>query len=140
MNGGIAIHFISYPSLTLAYSHSQAVAINTDTEIHDNPDLQQTSPFPPVSIERLNTSAHNFQKLMRQADLLISKIVTSNEFAFELMEAAQLSNQKKVEKLILSTGISLKLETNYTPTGILIDLDNSEDGGGCCNLLMSLKW
>ena len=78
---------------------------------------------------------------MKQADLLVNKIVNSNEFAFELMDAAQLSNTKKVEELILSTGITIKLKTNYTPTGILIDLDNSEDDeGGCCQLRMALKW
>jgi hypothetical protein len=88
----------------------------------------------------LNTSAKKFQELTKQANLLAGKIVNSKEFAHELMEAAQLSNTKKVEELILSTGITLKIKTYFNPTGIRIELNNSENEVVCCNLLMTLKW
>ncbi|MBO0586855.1 hypothetical protein I2484_06030 [Sporosarcina sp. E16_8] len=77
---------------------------------------------------------------MKQADLLAGKIVNSKEFAHELMEAAQLSNTKKVEDLIVSTGITLKIKTYFSPTGIRIELNNDESAGDCCHLLMTLKW
>jgi hypothetical protein len=88
----------------------------------------------------LNTSAKKFQELTKQANLLAGKIVNSKEFAHELMEAAQLSNTKMVEELILSTGITLKIKTYLNPTGIRIELNNSENEVVCCNLLMTLKW
>ncbi|KAA0967007.1 hypothetical protein FQ087_05655 [Sporosarcina sp. ANT_H38] len=77
---------------------------------------------------------------MKQADLLAGKIVNSKEFAHDLMEAAQLSNTKKVDELILSTGITLKIKTYFSPTGIRIELTNAGNEGSCCNLLMTLKW
>ena len=77
---------------------------------------------------------------MGEARLLIDKIVSTPEFATELMDAAQLSNQKRVEELIASTGVKVKVETTYTPSGIQIEFDNSELGGGCCKLEIGLLW
>lgn len=78
---------------------------------------------------------------MKQADLLAVKIVDSDEFAISLMDAAQHSNTVKVQKLVLSTGITSKVETKFTPSGIRIKLDNSvEEHDDCCNLIMSLHW
>ena len=120
---------------------SQNVVINSQANNQNTAPSKQPSPFPPVDTKRLHTSAQRFQKLMKEADLLIDNIVNSDEFTFELMNAAQLSNTKKVEELILSTGITLKLKTSFTPTGILIDLDNTEgEVGGCCQLRMALRW
>lgn len=102
--------------------------------------ISPPSPFPSINTQVLNTSAQRFQELLKQADLLASKIVSSKEFAHELMEAAQLSNTKKVEELITSTGITLKIKTYFSPTGIRVELYSVESGGDCCNLLMILKW
>ncbi|QUW23847.1 hypothetical protein JSQ81_01860 [Sporosarcina sp. Marseille-Q4063] len=77
---------------------------------------------------------------MQQANKLVEKISTSEEFAYELMNEAQLSNTKKVGELIKSTGITIKVETSFTPTGIHIKLDNSEVQGRCCQLAMLLHW
>lgn len=77
---------------------------------------------------------------MEQASLLINKIIQSNSFAFDLMNAAQQSNQQKVDELIHATGISIDVKTKFTPSGIQITLDNSEMEGGCCKLLIALRW
>ncbi len=77
---------------------------------------------------------------MRQANKLVEKISTSKEFAYELMNEAQLSNAAKVEELIKSTGITMKVEISFTPTGIQIKLDNAEIQGRCCQLVMLLHW
>ncbi len=77
---------------------------------------------------------------MKEANKLVEKISTSKEFAYELMNEAQLSNADKVEELIKSTGITLKVETSFTPTGIRIKLDNAEIPGRCCQLAMLLHW
>ena len=102
--------------------------------------LKPPSAFPTINTQVLNTSAQRFQELLKQANLLADKIVNSKEFAHELMEAAQLSNTKKVEELIVSTGITIKIKTYFTPTGIRIELKNDGNTGDCCHLLMSLKW
>lgn len=96
--------------------------------------------FPPVDIKGLTYSARQFQRLMEQASLLINKIIQSNSFAFDLMNAAQQSNQQKVDELIHATGISIDVKTKFTPSGIQITLDNSEMEGGCCKLLIALRW
>ena len=131
------MHYISYPSLADPYFHPPMKATNSKVA---NMVLKHETSFPPVNTKRLNTSAQRFQELMRQAELLIDRIANSNEFSYELMTAAQLSQTKKVDELILSTGITLKVETIYTPSGIHINLKNSEDGAGCCDLLMTLHW
>jgi hypothetical protein len=119
------LHYVYYSSLT---SHPQTQA------------AVDPSPFPPVDPKLLNISAHKFQELMKQAFKLVEKISTSQEFAYELMNEAQLSNAAKVEELIKSTGITMKVETTFTPTGIRIKLDNSELQGRCCQLAMLLHW
>lgn len=101
------------------------------------PDYRQ---FPPVDVGGLTYSAQQFQKLMEQAGLLINTINRSHQFAIELMNAAQVSDRKKVIDLIRSTGITIKMETKFTPSGIQITLDNSEMEGGCCKLLIALRW
>jgi len=73
---------------------------------------------------------------MQQAQLLTDKIDESEQFAHDLMNAAQLSNKTEVEKLIASTGITIKFETNYTPDGIRIIFTDSD----CCKLTLNLTW
>ena len=109
-------------------------------QVYNNKSLQLQTQFPPVNTKQLHSSAENFQVIMREARLLIDKIVSTPSFAFELMDAAQLSNQKKVDELIVSTGITIKAETTFSPTGIQIEFDNSKMGAGCCKLDLSLLW
>jgi len=73
---------------------------------------------------------------MQQAQLLTDKIDSSQQFAHDLKNAAQLSNKTEVEKLITSTGITTKFETNYTPDNIRIVFTDSE----CCKLSLVLNW
>lgn len=73
---------------------------------------------------------------MQQAQLLTDKIENSQQFAHDLMNAAQLSNKAEVEKLISSTGITMKFETNYTPDSFRIRLIDN----GCCGVILNLNW
>lgn len=101
---------------------------------------QQQNQYPPVNIQLLDKSARKFQALMKQADLLIEKIINSSSFARELMTAAQLSDQNRVDQLIKSTGITIDVTTTFTPSGIHIVLDNSDSEGDCCKMLIALRW
>ena len=119
------------------YPHWEAY---NHTQFHSPVSLDLKSQFPPIDTKRLHSSAEKFLEIMGEARLLIDKIVSTPEFATELMDAAQLSNQKRVEELIASTGVKVKVETTYTPSGIQIEFDNSELGGGCCKLEIGLLW
>ncbi|WP_255452156.1 hypothetical protein GGGNBK_12190 [Sporosarcina sp. ANT_H38] len=131
------MHYYPYPQWVYPYSDPRWLFNNN---LQPQTVLSPPNPFPSINTQVLNTSAHSFQELLKQADLLAGKIVNSKEFAHDLMEAAQLSNTKKVDELILSTGITLKIKTYFSPTGIRIELTNAGNEGSCCNLLMTLKW
>jgi len=73
---------------------------------------------------------------MQQVQLLTDKIDESEQFAHNLMDAAQKSNKSEVERLITSTGITTKFETNYTPDNIRIVFTDSD----CCKLSLVLSW
>lgn len=94
------------------------------------------SSFPPVNTHKLKLSAKSIQSIMQQSQLLTSKIAESEQFAHDLMSAAQLSNKAEVDKLIASTGITIKFETKYTPDGIQIRFTEH----ACCGLTLILDW
>ncbi len=94
------------------------------------------NPFPPVNTNKLKTSAKRIKVIMQQAQLLTDKIDESDQFAHDLMNAAQQSNRTEVEKLIASTGVTVKFETNYTPDGFRITFIESN----CCKLTLIFGW
>jgi len=100
------------------------------------PDPTNRNPFPSINTVKLKTSAKRIKIIMQQAQLLTDKIDESEQFAHDLMNAAQLSNKTEVEKLITSTGVTIKFETTYTPDGIRIIFTDS----GCCKLTLALSW
>ncbi|MCJ7839436.1 hypothetical protein MUB24_00650 [Lederbergia sp. NSJ-179] len=96
--------------------------------------------YPAIKTEKLHQSAQKIQALMSQASLLVNKIHSSSTFAHELMDAAQKSNEKKVNELIRSTGLSIPFKSRFNPDGIVFELTNSENGKGCCTLHIALQW
>ena len=110
--------------------------IASETSVSQN----APNPFPPVNTQRLNASAGKMLEVIKQSQLLINRIVDSPNFAHNLMDAAQLSNQQKVDELILSAGITSKVITKFSPSGIHIELDNAETLGECCKLQIALRW
>ncbi|WP_225229808.1 hypothetical protein [Sporosarcina quadrami] len=100
--------------------------------------LNETSSFPPVNTTRFHSSAKQTLDLMKQVELLTTKIANSADFANELMQAAQASDQKKVDELITSAGISTTFQSKYTPDGIRIQVHDK--AGICCELILTLHW
>ncbi|MDS9471197.1 hypothetical protein [Sporosarcina pasteurii] len=113
---------------------------------HNNPLLQNEHPnpeehlFPPVNTSQFNASAKEYKALLKEAQILIEKILNSPDFAQTLMHEAQLSNQQKVDELIASTGITLKVKTTYSPSSVHIEIFSEESKSGCCILEMKLYW
>lgn len=95
-----------------------------------------SSPFPPVDTHKLKASAKSIQTIMQQSLLLATKIAESEQFAHDLMNAAQLSNRAEVGQLIASTGITMKFDTKFTPDGIQIRFTEH----ACCGLTLILDW
>ena len=124
MEGGTCVHYFRPLWIASEWSVSQ-----------NNP-----NPFPPVNTQRLHASAGKMLEVIKQSQLLINRIVDSPDFAHGLMDAAQLSNQKKVDELIQATGITSKVTSKFTPSGIHIEFDNAETLGECCKLQIALRW
>ena len=103
-------------------------------------DLSVPRHYPQVDTGQLEESVTRFQKLIKEADLLINRLANSREFSTQLMSAAQKSDKNKVIQLIREAGVSIHVTTTFTPTGIRIILDNSEVEGGCCDLMIALRW
>ena len=92
--------------------------------------------YPPVNINKLEISVKEMQKIVQQVQLLVNKIANSEQFAQELMHAAQISDKETINRLIRSTGITIHFETKYTPDGLRIDFIESN----CCSLRVILSW
>jgi len=91
-------------------------------------DLNNKTTYPHVNTEKFTTSAKQFQEMIMQANLLVNRIIESQYFAQQIMEAAQLSKQNEVEKLISSTGITIKFDVKYTPDGMFITFIDKDSG------------
>ncbi|HBT71677.1 MAG TPA: hypothetical protein DEB37_05215 [Lysinibacillus sp.] len=123
------VHPYHYPTSPLA----QQLAVRP---IPQHLAMPNTTPFPPVDTHNLKMSATRIKAIMQQAQLLTDKIDSSQQFAHDLMNAAQLSNKTEVDKLITSTGITMKFDANYTPDNFRIRLMDN----GCCGITINLSW
>lgn len=94
------------------------------------------SPYPPVNPQKFLTSAQKIQAVMQQAHLLLDKITSSEQFAHDLMDAAQHANNEKVNQMIKSVGITNTFDVKYTPDGIRVVLIEKN----CCSLTILLNW
>jgi len=105
--------------------------------------------YPPTVYNRLpenvdstlfNKSAFEMEKLMKDASLILTKIVESKEFGKKVMTAAQESNLKEVERLINSSGIHSVVDTSYSPDGLNLKFTSNVENTECCKLTVALRW
>ncbi|KAB7707833.1 hypothetical protein F9802_03740 [Bacillus aerolatus] len=78
--------------------------------------------------------------LLKETDLLLTKLTANNDFAFKLMTAAQASDRKEVEKLIKSAGVMTKSKISFNPDSIRMELGPDIESSDCCKLAISLRW
>lgn len=136
------MYYNPYPYFVYPNYYPAWVMANQSTIQHHSSHLamptppMNRSPFPIVNTKKLKTSANRIKVIMQQAQLLTDKIDESEQFAHDLMNAAQQSNKTEVEKLIASAGITIKFETTYTPDGLRITFTESS----CCKLTLILGW
>lgn len=95
--------------------------------------------YPPVDISTLSHSVKAFQKITIESSKILKKL-GEPEFARRLMTAAQIGNQKEVDRLIKSIGNGTPITTTFTPSGLLLTIHAQAQGTECCTLTMFLKW
>ncbi|MFC7063356.1 hypothetical protein [Halobacillus seohaensis] len=93
-----------------------------------------------VNPDFLQQSAHQSKKLMQDASKVLDKLSESKDFDAELMHAAQVSDQDKVERLIHSIGITSEVDINYNPDGLRLEFKTKVAEIDCCKLHVALRW
>jgi hypothetical protein len=96
--------------------------------------------LPPVDTKMFIKSAKCIQNLMNSANVIVDKFASSPQYCVDIMTAAQYSNQKEVEKLIHSLGLKDEPVVKYTPDGITIDFDTSENNYDVCHMSLKIRW
>ena len=94
-------------------------------------------PYPEVDATMFTESAHEMQKLMKEASLVLDRLAESKDFAAAVMNAAQESDQHKVNELLKTAGLHTKVDVTYNPDGINLKLIEDKN---CCNLTIALRW
>ncbi|MBD0382561.1 hypothetical protein [Paenibacillus sedimenti] len=95
--------------------------------------------FPPVDTTILAHSVVGFQKLMKDASIVLSKL-SDQHISNQIMTAAQTGNQKEVDRIVHAFGCESLVMTGYTPSGVQFKIDPRDQGVPCCSLTMMLKW
>jgi hypothetical protein len=107
---------------------------------HKNTLSDPARPFPEVNATLFRTSAEKAIALMKDANLVMTKITTSTSYSSDLMSAAQESNQKEVERLIKSTGIKKTPKITYDPDGLTMNFVDYAGDKECCHIITQLRW
>lgn len=96
--------------------------------------------YPPVNVQVFTKSVASFRKLMKDAELFMNKVSTSNSFAHDVMDAAQKGDKAKVQSLVSSTGITEKVDVQYNPDQLRISLTPKSEQVECCKLTFAIRW
>ncbi|WP_227937331.1 hypothetical protein [Alkalihalobacillus deserti] len=92
--------------------------------------------FPPVDTSKFEQSLQTFKTLLEQGKVVVNSLVSSQDKMFQLMDAAQKSDDEEVDRIIRETGVQTIAETSYTPSGVTFTLRADE----CCTLKMYIAW
>lgn len=95
--------------------------------------------LPPVDPARLEHSAQSFQPMLQDASRIINRL-SERSFALPLMTAAQAGHQQEVDRMIKSAAGTSRIQTKYTPSGLVIVVEPTNANESCCNLSMTLRW
>ncbi|WP_373895753.1 hypothetical protein [Virgibacillus sp. CBA3643] len=98
--------------------------------------------YPAVDPELFQKSANETKKLMNDANVILDKLGESKEFNAQLMEAAQVSDQEEVNRLIHSLDIATEVDASFNPDNLRLEFRSQAPDTGlqCCRLLIALRW
>jgi len=130
-----AHHSHTNPNMRYLAQHNGAQA-----QRGGNTQPSNRSPYPPVNPDLLYESANQSNKLMKEASMVLDKLASSKEFGARLMDVAQHSNTKEVERLIHSVGITADVDIKYNPDVLELEFKSKVQNLDCCKLSISLRW
>ncbi|MGY0693899.1 hypothetical protein ACW2QC_14110 [Virgibacillus sp. FSP13] len=96
--------------------------------------------YPEVDPTLFHQSAGAFKTLMNDATIILNKLADSKEFAYQVMNAAQVNDKDEVEKLIKSTGVKENVNVDFNPDAITLEMMSKLEKTECCKLAMTLRW
>ncbi len=96
--------------------------------------------YPDVDPTQFKKSAESFQRLMNDASQIFERLAQSEEFAFEVMQAAQVDDVQRVQELVESTGVHGNVDIDYNPDGLTLEMHSQVEGSDCCILTMVIRW
>jgi hypothetical protein len=91
------------------------------------------------SVQKFKQSAQSFIVPSKELQALLDKIAHDAAFASQLMDAAKVSQQEKVNSLIKSAGIYTPFQVNFNPDGIKV-IFTPQDASACFAIILSLCW
>ncbi|SHF93277.1 hypothetical protein [Ornithinibacillus halophilus] len=120
--------YYTYPVYSVPY-YSNSTLIQTNVR-----------PYPEVDPTFFHDSSSAFKQLMQDASHILDSLSSSEELAYQVMDAAQKNQTEKVEELIKSTGVQGEVEVEYNPDGINLTMISNVEGTECCKLTMAIRW
>lgn len=98
--------------------------------------------YPPVDPELFQQSANETKKLMNDANVILDKLAESKEFDAKLMEAAQVSDEEEVNRLIHSLDIATEVDVSFNPDNLRLEFRSkaADTDLQCCRLLIAVRW
>ncbi len=93
-----------------------------------------------VDVTIFSESLGAYRQLLKDASNVLDHLADSKSFAAQVMGAAQVSNQKEVDRLIKSIGVKSDFEVSYNPDGIHLKFWAQAKGSECCKLDMAIRW
>ncbi|WLR41262.1 hypothetical protein LC087_09960 [Bacillus carboniphilus] len=92
-------------------------------------------PFPAISPNTFIESAKTIPPYLKDLTSLAEKISSDRQYSEQLMNAAQESDQQKVDSLIQGLNLEHSIKTTYTPDGVRFEISSTR-----CRVSMSLRW
>ena len=96
--------------------------------------------YPPVETKTFMSSSDKTLVLLDNAKTVLEKIKSDKDFAFQLMNAAQNSNNQEVHKLIASTGLKVQPVVSFNPDGMRLVFDQKLGEVDCCHVIVIVRW
>ncbi|MHA7137825.1 hypothetical protein ACRTEV_11140 [Rossellomorea arthrocnemi] len=96
--------------------------------------------YPPVETKTFMSSAGKTLSLMEDAQKVLQRIKTSDEFSSKFMRAAQQSNLPEVHKLLQTIGTKVQPVVSFNPDGVRLVFDEKLGQVDCCHLIVIVRW
>ncbi|MBH0229230.1 hypothetical protein [Halobacillus yeomjeoni] len=126
-------HCYGYPTAT-GFAPFRPWHFHPDSYIH------YYRQYPPVDPAVFVDSVTMMQRMTQDANQFLQKVKDSQDFAEQVMKAAQKNDQGTVDDLLTGAGIQSDADIHYNPDGLRVKMTGTYEGVDCCYLTISLRW